>query len=94
MQVFVQDNNIEQALRILKKMQREGVPRGMGRKRFYEKPSERAAREKADAVWRLRKLARKQVIRDGLIAAPIRKPPSNDRRTAASRVRAGGAQQG
>jgi hypothetical protein len=44
------------------------------RARFYEKPSVRAAREKADAIRRARKLARKQAIREGLIAAPVRKP--------------------
>ena len=50
MQVFVRDNNVEQALRILKKkMQREGVFKEMRRARFYEKPSVRAVREKADA---------------------------------------------
>jgi hypothetical protein len=42
----------------------------MKRRRFYEKPSEQATREKADAARRARKLARKQAIRDGLIAAP------------------------
>jgi small subunit ribosomal protein S21 len=71
MQVFVRDNNVEQALRVLKKkMQREGVFREMRRRRFYEKPSEEAARKKSDAVRRKRKLARKQAIRDGLIPAP------------------------
>ena len=75
MQVLVRDNNIDQALRVLKKkMQREGVFREMKRRRFYEKPSERAAREKSEAVRCLRKLARKQAIRDGLIAAPKKKP--------------------
>lgn len=75
MQVFVRDNNVEQALRVLKKkMQREGVFREMRRRRFYEKPSDRATREKADAIRRLRKLARKQAIREGLIAAPVKKP--------------------
>ena len=74
-QVFVRDNNGEQALRILKrKMQREGVFREMRRRCFYEKPSDRATREKAEAKRRLRKLARKQAIRDGLIATPVRKP--------------------
>ena len=74
MQVFVRDNNIEQALRILKrKMQREGVFREMRRRRFYEKPSDRASREKAEAIRRSHKQARKQAIRDGLIAAPTRK---------------------
>ena len=55
MQVLVRDNNIDQALRVLKKkMQREGVFREMKRRRFYEKPSEQAAREKSEAVRRLR----------------------------------------
>jgi small subunit ribosomal protein S21 len=75
MHVLVRDNNIDQALRVLKKkMQREGVFREMKRRRFYEKPSEQATREKAEAARRVRKLARKQAIRDGLIAAPKKKP--------------------
>jgi small subunit ribosomal protein S21 len=42
LQVFVRDNNVEQALRVLKKkMQREGVFREMKRRKAYEKPSER-----------------------------------------------------
>ena len=73
MQVFVRDNNVEQALRILKKkMQREGVFREMRRARFYEKPSVRAAREKADAIRRAHKLARKKAIREGLAIKPSR----------------------
>jgi len=58
----VRDNNVEQALRVLKKkMQREGVFREMKRRRFYEKPSEQAAREKNEAVRRFRRpLARGQ----------------------------------
>jgi small subunit ribosomal protein S21 len=75
MQVLVRDNNVDQALRVLKKkMQREGVFREMKRRRFYEKPSEKSTREKAEAVRRARKLARKQAIREGLIAAPKKKP--------------------
>jgi small subunit ribosomal protein S21 len=71
LQVFVRDNNVDQALRVLKKkMQREGVFREMKRRRFYEKPSEKATREKADAIRRARKLARKQAQREGLIPAP------------------------
>ena len=74
MQVLVRDNNIDQALRVLKKkMQREGVLREMKRRRFYEKPSEKATRQKAEASRRARKLARKQAVRDGLIAAPRNK---------------------
>jgi small subunit ribosomal protein S21 len=76
-QVLVRDNNVEQALRVLKKkMQREGVFREMKRRRFYEKPSEKSTREKAEAIRRARKLARKQAIREGLIAAPVKKPPT------------------
>ncbi|MBZ6077969.1 30S ribosomal protein S21 [Microvirga puerhi] len=75
MQVFVRDNNVDQALRILKKkMQREGVFREMRQRKAYEKPSERKTREKAEAVRRNRKAARKQAIREGLIAAPKPKP--------------------
>ena len=71
MQVFVRDNNVDQALRVLKKkMQREGVFREMKQRRFYEKPSAKATREKGEAVRRARKAARKQAIREGLIAAP------------------------
>jgi small subunit ribosomal protein S21 len=75
MQVFVRDNNVDQALRVLKKrMQREGLFRELKRRRFYEKPSEQTAREKGEAVRRIRKLARKKAIREGLIAPPKRKP--------------------
>ena len=61
MQVLVRDNNVDQALRVLKKkMQREGMFRELKRRRFYEKPSEKTTREKAEAIRRTRKLARKQ----------------------------------
>jgi len=74
LQVFVRDNNVDQALRALKrKMQREGVFREMKQRRFYEKPSERAAREKSEAIRRARKLARKQAQREGLIPMPAKK---------------------
>ena len=59
MQVLVRDNNIEQALRVLKKkMQREGVFREMKARRSYEKPSEKRVREKAEAVRRALEVAR------------------------------------
>jgi len=66
MQVIVRDNNVDQALRVLKKkMQREGIFREMKLRRHYEKPSERKAREKAEAIRRARKLARKKNEREG-----------------------------
>ncbi|CAM5764376.1 30S ribosomal protein S21 [Labrys miyagiensis] len=75
MQVLVRDNNVEQALKVLKKkMQREGVFREMKLRGHYEKPSERKVREKAEAVRRARKLARKQAQREGLLPAPKPKP--------------------
>jgi small subunit ribosomal protein S21 len=65
MQVIVRDNNVDQALRVLKKkMQREGIFREMKLRRHYEKPSERKAREQAEAVRRARKLARKRFDRE------------------------------
>ncbi len=65
-QVLVRDNNVDQALRALKKkMQREGIFREMKMRRNYEKPSERKAREKAEAVRRHRKLLRKRLEREG-----------------------------
>ena len=74
MQVFVRDNNVDQALKVLKKkMQREGVFREMKRRSAYEKPSERKTREKAEAIRRARKAARKQAQREGLIPSPKRR---------------------
>ncbi len=68
MQVSVRDNNVDQALRALKKkLQREGVYREMKMRRFFEKPSEKKAREAAAAVRRARKLDRKREERDGVI---------------------------
>ncbi len=68
MQVVVRDNNVEQALKALKKkMQREGIFREMKLRDHYEKPSERKVREKAEGLRRARKLARKLAQREGLI---------------------------
>jgi len=65
-QVSVRDNNVDQALKVLKKkMQREGIFREMKLRRSYEKPSEKKTREKAEAVRRARKLERKRVEREG-----------------------------
>jgi small subunit ribosomal protein S21 len=67
-QVLVRDNNVDQALKVLKKkLQREGVFREMKLRGHYEKPSERKAREKTEAIRRARKLARKKMQREGLL---------------------------
>ena len=67
MQVLVRDNNVDQALRVLKKkLQREGVFREMKLRRNYEKPSEKRAREQAEAVRSARKVERKRKEREGI----------------------------
>ena len=74
MQVIVRDNNIEQAMRALKKkMQREGLFREMRARRAYEKPSERRVRERAQAIARHRKANRKKMQREGLLPATRRR---------------------
>jgi small subunit ribosomal protein S21 len=73
-QILVRDNNVDQALKVLKKkMQREGIFREMKLRGHYEKPSEKKAREKAEAVRRARKLARKRAQREGLV--PMKPKP-------------------
>jgi len=80
-QVIVRDNNVDQALKALKKkMQREGIFREMKLRDHYEKPSERKAREKAEAVRRARKLARKKLQREGLLPAPKKLVKEGDQR--------------
>jgi small subunit ribosomal protein S21 len=71
LKVDVRDNNVEQALRVLKKrMQREGLFREMRLREHFEKPSVKRAREKAEGVRRVRKMARKKLERESGIAAP------------------------
>lgn len=71
MKVDVRDNNVEQALRVLKKrMQREGIFREIRLREHFEKPSVKRAREKAEGVRRVRKLARKKLDRESGISAP------------------------
>lgn len=76
MQVLVRDNNVDQALKALKKkMQREGIFREMKLRGHYEKPSEKKARERAEAIRRARKLARKKLQREGLLPMKPRVVP-------------------
>ena len=85
MQVVVRDNNVDQALRALKKkMQREGIFREMKLRNYYEKPSEKRAREKAEAIRRARKLARKKAQREGASSRPSRARPALRRARARS----------
>ena len=71
MRVLVRDNNVDQALRFLKKkMQREGLFREIKAHAAFEKPSEKRVREKAEAIRRAKKLARKKMQREGLLPMP------------------------
>lgn len=64
--ITVRDNNIESALRILKKkLQREGTFREMKLRRDFEKNSERKKRMNSEAQRRIRKVLRKRLERDG-----------------------------
>ena len=64
--VYVRDNNVDQALRALKKkMQREGIFREIKLRRHFEKPSEKRVRETSEAIRRTRKLLKKRMDREG-----------------------------
>jgi small subunit ribosomal protein S21 len=66
MQVLVRDNDVDFALKQLKrKLRREGLFRELKRRRAYEKPSERRARGRIESVRRRRKALRKRLEREG-----------------------------
>jgi small subunit ribosomal protein S21 len=91
LQVLVRDNNVDQALKALKKkMQREGIFREMKLRNYFEKPSEKKAREKAEAVRRARKLARKKLQREGLLPGKPAAPRGGPGAKGAGRGGAGG----
>ena len=71
MKIMVRDNNVEQALRVMKKkMQREGLFRQLKQAEAFEKPSEKRIRERAEAIRRARKAQRKKLQREGLLPMP------------------------
>ena len=60
-EVQVRDNNVEAAIRVLKKkLLREGIFKELKLRKNYEKPSERKLREKAESIKRLKKLMSKK----------------------------------
>lgn len=67
MQVQVQDNNVEKALKVLKrKLTKEGVFRQLKEKRWHEKPSDLRRRKQRQARRRLRRqLARARARAQG-----------------------------
>ena len=66
MLVTVKSNNVEQALRVLKKkLQKEGVLKDIKRKQYYEKPSEKRARKNEEGEKRYRRAMKKRFDRLG-----------------------------
>ncbi len=64
--VIVRDNQVEQAIRVLKKkLQREGLFRELKLRSSYEKPSAKRVREHSDNIRRARKLNRKKLEKTG-----------------------------
>jgi small subunit ribosomal protein S21 len=90
-EIYVRQNNVDQALRALKKkLQNEGVLREMKARKHYEKPSEKRVREKAEGVRRARKLARKRAQLEGLIPMKKRPPRPTGPRTGGAGSSGGG----
>ncbi len=64
--VTVRDNDVNQALRALRrKMQREGIFREMRQHRRFEKPSQRRVRKQMEAVRRRRRRERRRLRHEG-----------------------------
>jgi small subunit ribosomal protein S21 len=78
--ILVRDNNVDQALRVLKKkLQQEGILREMRLREHFEKPSVKRAREKAEGVRRMRKVAQKKLAREMGIGPAKKSKPSRSR---------------
>ncbi len=59
MEITVLDNNVDKAIKVLKrKLQQEGLFREMKQRKFYEKPSVKRKRKEKEAQRRLRKKMR------------------------------------
>ena len=65
MKVEVRNNNVNAALRALKKkMIAEGIFKEMQERRFYEKPGDKRRREKRAAIARQRQADARRTLRD------------------------------
>ena len=90
MYVAVRENNVDQALRVLKKkMQREGMFREMKNRRNFEKPSDRRAREAQGARRAAPAAGRKTPARSSPFLAPAasRHPPIDAAASSARQAR-------
>ncbi len=63
--VKVFNNNVEKAIRVLKKkMLKEGIIRELKERRYYEKPSEKRLKENKENIRRWRKAQKRRMERD------------------------------
>ena len=66
MQVVVKNSNVERAMRTLKKkLQKEGLLRELKQKQYFEKPSVKKARKKAEGIKRYQRNERKKMEQRG-----------------------------
>ena len=65
-EVLVRDNNVEKALRVLKKkLQKDGLFRELRMRQFYEKPSLKKQRKLKESLRRIAKDKRLKRLREG-----------------------------
>ena len=65
-EVTVRDNNVEKALRVLKKkLQKDGLFRELRMRQFYEKPSLKRQRKLKESLRRIAKEKRLRRLREG-----------------------------
>ena len=66
MQVAVKNGNVERAMRTLKKkLQKEGLLRELKQKQYFEKPSAKRKRKKAEGIKRYQRNLKKKMERLG-----------------------------
>jgi len=66
MQIVVKNGNVERAMRTLKKkLQKEGLLRELKQKQYFEKPSAKRKRKKAEGIKRYQRALKKKQERLG-----------------------------
>ena len=62
MTIIVRNNNVDQAMRVLKKkLQKEGVLKEIKSRQYFEKPSAKRARQKAEGIKRYKRAEKKRL---------------------------------
>ena len=66
MQVVVKNGNVERAMRTLKKkLQKEGLLKELKQKQYFEKPSAKRKRKRAEGIKRYQRNERKKIEQRG-----------------------------